>query len=119
MHKQNGAGAISMLVMVVLAVMGLVLVMKVVPFYTDNMSIETVFENMVIEGGKEGTTKSNVEDMIEKRFSINGISDLLEYVEVTGQGSAIVIEMEYERRTGFFSNIELVATFEHYVDVRE
>ena len=119
MHKQNGAGAITMLVMVALAVMGFVLIMKVMPFYTDNMSVETVFENMKIEGEKEGITRSNIVSMIGKRFSINGISDLLEYVEVSGQGSAIVIEMEYERRTGFFSNIELVATFEHYVDVRE
>ncbi len=57
--------------------------------------------------------------MIYKRFSINGITELAEFVEVSGQGSAIVIEMVYERRTAFFSNIELVATFEHYVDVSE
>ena len=119
MQKQYGAGAISMLVMVALAVMGLVLIMKVVPFYTDNMSIETIFENMKEEGAKEGITRNRIEEMIEKRFSINGISDLVEYVDVSGQGSAIVVEMEYERRTGFFSNIELVATFEHYVEVRE
>lgn len=119
MQKQYGAGAAYLLVMVVLAVMGLVLVMKVVPFYTDDMSIETILENMEEEGTKEGITRNRIEEMIEKRFSINGIDNLLEYVDVSGQGSAIVVEMEYERRTGFFSNIELVATFEHYVEIRE
>lgn len=119
MYKQRGAGAITMLIMVVLAVMGLVLVMKVVPFYTDDLSVETVFEKIAKGGNEDGLTRKRVEDMIYKRFSINGITDLSDYVEVTGQGSAIVIEMEYERRAPFFSNIELVATFEHYVEVSE
>jgi hypothetical protein len=119
MHKQRGAGAISMLAMVVLAIMGVVLIMKVMPFYSDNMSIETVFENLKEEGSQEGMTRNKIETMIEKRFGINGIDDLVQYVEVSGQGSAIVIEMVYERRANFFSNIELVASFEHYVDVRE
>jgi hypothetical protein len=119
MHKQRGAGAISMLAMVVLAIMGVVLIMKVMPFYSDNMSIETVFENLKEEGSIEGMTQNKIETMIEKRFNINGIDELFQYVEVSGQGSAIVIEMEYERRAGFFSNIEIVASFEHYVDVRE
>lgn len=119
MNKQRGAGAITMLLMVTFAIMGLVLVMKVVPFYSDNASVETVFENLAKAGSEDGLSRSKVEEMIYKRFSINGITDLAEFVEVTGQGSAIVIEMVYERRTAFFSNIELVATFEHYVEVSE
>lgn len=119
MTNQRGAGTISLLALVFFSVMGLVLVMKVVPFYSDDVSVQTVFENLEAEGDKEGITRHRIEEMIEKRFSINGISDLTEFVEVTGQGSAIVIEMEYERRTSFFSNIELVATFEHYVEISE
>jgi hypothetical protein len=119
MQKQNGAGAVYLLIMVVLAIMSLVLIMKVVPFYTDDMSVETVFENLKEEGNKDGMTRNRIEEMIGKRFSINGLDELLEYVYVSGQGSDIVVEMEYERRTGFFSNIELVATFEHYVEIRE
>ena len=120
MKKQQGAGAISMLVMVVLAVMGLVIVMKVIPFYSDDMSVETVFKNLEKEGNPDGDlSRSRVAEMIEKRFSINGISELSPLVEVTGQGSAIVIEMEYERRVPLISNIELVATFNHYIDLSE
>jgi hypothetical protein len=118
MHKQQGAGAISLLAMLILAIMGLILIMKVVPFYSDDMSVETVFENLAEEGTKGNMTRGRVEEMIAKRFSINGIDELVEFVEVTGQGSDIAIEMIYERRTGFFSNIELVATFEHYVDIQ-
>jgi hypothetical protein len=118
MGKQQGAGAISLLAMLILAIMGLVLIMKVVPFYSDNISVETVFENLAEESAEGGMTRNRVEAMIAKRFGINGIDELFEFVEVTGQGSNIAIEMVYERRTSFFSNIELVATFEHYVDIQ-
>ena len=64
-------------------------------------------------------SRSYVEDLIQKRFDVNDISDLLEYVEVSGKGSNIIIDMEYERRAPFFSNIELVATFKHYIEFSE
>ncbi|MFT7109764.1 MAG: hypothetical protein ACI843_001429 [Psychrobacter glaciei] len=118
MRKQQGAGAIPLLAMLILAIMGLVLIMKVVPFYSDDMSVETVFENLAEEATSGNMTRGRVEEMIAKRFGINGIDELVEFVEVTGQGSDIAIEMVYERRAGFFSNIELVATFEHYVDIQ-
>jgi hypothetical protein len=118
MHKQQGAGAVALLAMLILAIMGLVLIMKVVPFYLDNMSVETVFENLSEESAKGDMTRKRIEGMVVKRFGINGIDELVKFVEVSGQGSNIAIEMVYERRTSFFSNIELVATFEHYVDIQ-
>ena len=108
-----------MLLMVVLSIAGLVTVLKVVPLYSQDMAVKKVFENIVEESKSGELDRSRVESMIEKRFSINNISELVEFVEVGGQGAAVIRDMEYERRVSLFSNIELVATFKHYVDLSE
>ena len=93
--------------------------LKVFPLYSDNWSVETVFNNLKKESASNEYRASEVREMIQKRFQINGISELVKLVEVTGQGSNIIIDMEYERRVPLVSNIELVATFNHYIDFSE
>jgi len=119
MNKQTGASSITMLLMVVLSIAGLVTVLKVVPLYTQDMAVKTVFESITEESDSNELERDRVESMIEKRFSVNNISELMEFVEVGGQGATVIIEMEYERRVSLVSNIELVATFKHYVDLSE
>lgn len=119
MKKQQGSSGIFILIVTALCFFSFFTLLKVFPLYTDNMAVETVFENLKEEASSKEYTRSQVNDMIEKRFDINGISQLLEFVEVTGQGSKIIIDMEYERRVPLVSNIELVATFNHYIDISE
>lgn len=118
MKKQQGAGAVFMLVLLALAFSGFFTLLRLMPLYSNDMAIETVFENISNEK-QESLTRKRVYDMIEKRFSINGLTDLMEYVEVNGQGSVILVEMEYERRVPLVSNIELVATFKHNIELSE
>jgi len=119
MSRQRGASAISMMFMVVLSVAGLVMVLKLLPLYSSDWAVQTIFENLKEEASSEDLTPKRVEDMLAKRFSINDISELMEHVYVDGKGNAITIEMEYEHRVPLFGNIELVATFEHFVDLSE
>lgn len=118
MRKQKGAGAIFMLVLLTLAFSGFFTLLKLMPLYSNDMAVDTVFENLKKEK-QESLTRKRIYEMIEKRFSINGLSDLMEYVEVNGQGSIIVVEMQYERRVPLVSNIELVATFKHNIELSE
>lgn len=119
MYKQNGSSAIFMLMMMVLAFSGFFTFLKVMPLYTQDWSVQTVFENIQEESKTNTYTRSRVYDMIQKRFGINGIDALMEFVDVSGKGSTIIIEMEYERRVPLISNIELVATFNHNIDLSE
>ncbi len=119
MYKQKGSSGIFILLMIVLAFSGFFTFLKVMPLYTQNWSVETVFENIYEESKTTPYTRSRVYDMLHKRFGINGIDALMEYVEVSGNGSTIIIEMDYERRIPLISNIELVATFNHYIDFSE
>ena len=119
MNRQRGASSLVMMLMVILAVSGLVMVLKLLPLYSQDWAVQSILENLKEEAATSELTPKRVEDMLNKRFSINDISELTEHVFVGGKGSTITIEMEYERRVGLFSNIELVATFEHYVDLSE
>ncbi len=119
MYKQKGKGSIFILVIIVMAFFCFFTLLKVMPLYTQDWSVETVFGNIQSESKTQKYTRGRVFDMIQKRFGINGVDALMEFVDVTGKGSAIVIEMEYERRVPLISNIELVATFNHYIDLSE
>ena len=119
MNRQRGASSLVMMLMVVLAVSGLVMVLRLLPLYSQDWAIQTVFENLKEEAASNELTQQRVEDMLERRFGINDISELMEHVYISGKGSSITIEMEYERRVALFSNIELVATFKHFVDLSE
>ncbi len=131
MHKQKGGSAVFLLVMMVLAFSGFFTFLKIVPLYTfftflkivplytQDWSIQTVFENVKQESLENKLSRSRVYDMLEKRFEINGVSELFSFVEVSGIGSNVTIDMEYERRVPLISNIELVATFNHYIDISE
>ena len=119
MHKQKGGSAVFLLIMMVLAFSGFFTFLKVMPLYTQDWAVQTVFENIEKEALETKYTRSRIYDMLQKRFSINGVSDLMEYVEVAGSGKNVTIEMEYERRVPLISNIELVATFNHYIDLSE
>ncbi|WP_396588996.1 DUF4845 domain-containing protein [Bermanella sp. R86510] len=119
-YKQRGASAITMLIILVLAFSGFITLLKVVPLYTDDMAMSTIFENLQEENqGKDLPSRTRISDMIQRRMSVNGVSDLYDYVEVGGKGSTIIIEMNYERRVPLVSNLELVASFNHYIDLSE
>ena len=119
MKRQTGASLVTTMLLAVLGTAALVFTIKLMPFYTDNVTMESVFASLQEEYVNEELTRSQIRERIEKRFIINNIDGFLEYVDVYGQGSEIVIEMNYERRTSFMYNIELVASFNHYVVVSE
>lgn len=120
LKKQIGASAITMLVILVLAFSGFVTLLKVVPVYTDDMAVDTIFTNIQQEvSADDMPSRGDIRSMIRKRMDINGVSDLMEHVEVGGKGSTVIIEMNYERRVPLVSNLELVATFNHYKDLSE
>ncbi|NVK38121.1 MAG: DUF4845 domain-containing protein [Gammaproteobacteria bacterium] len=119
MKTQQGSSGIFILIVILLCFFGFFTMLKVVPLYTQNWAVETVFENLKEEAQNKEYSRQQVQDMIQKRFDINGVSQLVDFVEVSGQGSKIIIDMEYERRVSLVSNIELVATFNHYIDFSE
>ena len=119
MKKQQGSSGIFILIVIMLCFFGFFTILKVFPLYTQNWAIETVFKNLKEESADKEISARQIEDMIQKRFQINGAGELVGFVEVTGQGSNIIIDMEYERRVPLVSHIELVATFNHYIDFSE
>jgi len=119
MKRQQGAALIVTLLIIVLVVMALVTLLKLIPIYQDDWAAGAVFESLVDEVEAEKLTKKEVQRRITRRFDINNINELFPHVKVDGQGSAIRVGMNYERRVPLAANIELVATFSHNVILSE
>ncbi|GAA6134483.1 hypothetical protein NBRC116188_12720 [Oceaniserpentilla sp. 4NH20-0058] len=119
MKKQQGFSGVFILIVMVFCFFSFFTLLKVFPLYTQDWTVESVFETLKQDASEKEYNRNQINDMIQKRFDINGISDLVEFVDVSGKGSKIIIDMEYERRVSLISNIELVATFNHYIDFSE
>lgn len=119
MKRQQGFGGVFILFVIVMCFFSFLTFLKVFPFYTDDAVIESVLDGLKLESEQKEYNRTQIEDMIQKRFEINDLSELVESVDVSGQGSKIIIDMEYERRVSLISNIEIVATFNHYIDFSE
>ena len=119
MKKQQGFSGILFLAIIVLCFFSFFSILRVFPLYTQDWTVKAIFEGIEADAIEKEYDRNSVMDTLQNRFEINGVSDLMEYVEVSGQGSKIIIDMEYEQRVSLISNIELVATFSHYLDLSE
>ncbi len=119
MFRQKGSGAIFMLLVVVLSFSGFLTLLKVMPLYSQDWSIQTVLENLQEEAKTQDISRIRALDLIERRFRVNGMSDLVEFVDISSENSEVRIEMEYERRVSLMFNLELVATFKHDISLSE
>ena len=121
MKKQQGYGLLLILLLLALAVMGFLLVLKLSPLYIDNYSVKQIFEGLQQQQPQkiESDSDQTLEQKIELAFETEGLSEFFPDVNFTNLGISTAVAMEYERRVGLVSNIDIVVTFEHYVEISE
>lgn len=121
MKKQKGYGLVLILLLLALAVMGFLLVLKLSPLYIDNHSVKQIFEDLQQQqvGENSSDSETSLEQKAELAFEAENLSELFPDVTFTNLGINTAVAMEYERRVGLVSNIDIIVTFEHYVEISE
>ncbi len=112
--SQAGMSSLSMLSVIILVLGSILLVMKIVPIYLDDLVVKKALNAMSEESGLETLSKKNIRKILYKRLQSdysNNLND--DEVKIIKGSNELRIEIHYESRVPLISNLDLVAKFEH------
>lgn len=94
---------------------------RVGPLYYDHNIMSNVMDSMAEESGLGIRTDADLRDMLKQRFKMNNIRefDIKQHVkfERTGRGTEVV--MDYEVRLPLVHNLDIIASFDKRVILRD
>ena len=100
----------------VLAVIGFVamIVLKLVPIYLSEMSIERVVKSTAGDQGNAGLPLPELRKAMRTRWDVEGITTLdMNEIKLVKSGTGRALSYDYEARTELFYNISIVVHFEN------
>ena len=118
--KQVGMGMTGW--MLAIAIFGGVLTFgfKIIPPFIDHNTMSKVLDGMaeIDKLSLEGDDK--IKRMIRQRFKMNNVRDfdVRENVELKRSKKGVRVVMDYEVRTNLFMNVDLIASFDKSVELR-
>ncbi|MGM0773388.1 MAG: DUF4845 domain-containing protein [Pseudomonadota bacterium] len=119
MHRQSGASALVIMIMVLFFGGLLTLVIKLGPAYLDDITIQEALESL--EGTEDLSTMgpAQVRSLINKRLSVNNVRGFdAKNITVEKNGEFVVINVDYEVRNNLFRNVDTVIHFQHEYEMK-
>jgi RNA-splicing ligase RtcB len=114
MHKQSGASALTILIMVLFFGSLLTLGIKLGPAYMDDKTISAAIESIRDTEGLSRMGPAQIRSLINKRLIVNNVRSLkAEDITIEKNGDVALIKVEYEVRDNIFQNIDTVVHFRH------
>lgn len=115
-EKKHQRGAVDLIMLLAIIALGFIVMsgIKIAPIYIDHWSLEDIVAGVQEEASESGTvSKRKISGMLIRRLDVNRLNFLdPEDVKIIRDANGFVIDISYERRVNFFSNIDVVVTFE-------
>lgn len=94
---------------------------KLVPVYMDHNTMSKILDKMAEEQGLGSRADSSIREEMRKRFKLNNIRefDLNEHLEIERHGRGTDVALDYEVRVKLVSNLDLIASFDKKVELRD
>ncbi len=121
LHHQSGLTALGWLFAILLFGFTILCFAKVAPPYYDNWqirnSLKTLGELRITENEFDGASDSQIQSHLSKFFRVNGIpTTMLKDVNITRDKGRAYVDLIWEIRVDFISNIDVVVSFENQFD---
>ena len=119
MHRQSGASALVIMIMVLFFGGLLTLAIKLGPAYLDDITIQEALESL--EGTEDLSTMgpAQVRNLINKRLSVNNVRGFDEKnITVEKDGDLVIINVDYEVRNNLFRSVDTVIHFQHEYEMK-
>lgn len=117
--RQRGMTLISMAIVVAFIASYGFAVLKVTPFYLEQIKIAGVLKD--VETNLSGTQANlmQIRDAIDKRLDIEMVRDLrAKDFSIKKSSAGYTVNAKYERRASYFGNLYLVVAFDETVEIR-
>ncbi len=116
-QKQIGASFLGIVCLLVLVGVFLLSAIKVMPFYLDNNVVVNAMEAIENNNDMETISIGEIRTAVQQTLLTNGIREFdTGSIVLTREGSRQYIDINYEKRSPLFSNIEIVVVFENRFD---
>lgn len=111
-YKQKGEGLLVLILWAIIAIFVVMLVLKLLPVYRENMAIKSVLVAMASDPVLQNGTKGEIRSSFNKRAQIDDISAVNgSDLEIDKEGGQMVVGITYSVKTPLFANISLFIDF--------
>ncbi len=113
LNKQKGMSLGIFIIVLIIASIGAIFAMKVVPMYIEYSSVKKTLNDVSKESFDSA---GKVRESIQKRFSMNYVDSVTrEDIEITKNGKAYDVYVFYYVEKPLVGNLSIVGTFEYEV----
>jgi len=112
-RKQRGVTLISFFIYILFGVMLLLVCLKVLPAYMENVKIQSILDGVSEDfSSGSGATKAVIKKKLAKRFILDSVNAIeANDIEIERDGEFWLIDAGYEKRVNLISNIDIVVNF--------
>ncbi len=112
-HSMRGAGALTVMALILLALLVGTFVIKMGTQYTQYLTVRSIMQDVATQPGAAEKSERELWREMNRRFQINSVYDGIEEEDfsVTEEGDRRQMHLEYEVRREFLGNVDVVARF--------
>ncbi len=95
--------------------------LNLIPVYMDNRSVSSVLEGLADDQGVSAKHDAALYDLIEKRLKVNGVRDwpIKDRITIDRNRRGVTMTLDYEVRIDLIQNLDLVASFNESIELRD
>lgn len=121
-RNQRGMGFAGWFFLILIFGGVLTMGLRLFPHYMDHNTISGVLDGLAEIDGLGSQPTATIRERMKKRLNLNNIRDsdfpIDEHIKIERTGKGARIEMDYEVRVPLVRNIDLVASFDKQVELR-
>ena len=114
--KQRGMTAISLFIVIAMAIMVIIFLIRLVPIYIDSASVESAVQSMASDAKMKTAGTKAIKKSLLTKFNLNSVYSVTgDDIYVSKVGGKTLIEVDYEIRENVVGNLDFVASFKSEV----
>lgn len=118
LQRQRGLTMISWILVLVVAAFCGMFAFRVVPMYAENVYVVNALKSLAQPGMQLNEMSDNeIKRQLQNFYMVNNVrSEGPQNIVIDRKTKNLLITVDYETRTNFFWNIDVVATFQNHLD---
>ncbi|TDJ48582.1 MAG: DUF4845 domain-containing protein [Gammaproteobacteria bacterium] len=118
-HGQRGVTFISFIVIAAFVASYAFAVLKITPFYLEQMKVSRILTDVETNLSGSSTTLAKIRSAINKRLDIEMVRGMnaLDF-KIKKSKNGYTVNAQYERRAAYFGNLSLVVSFDKSVEIK-
>ena len=118
LHSQRGIGFLNLIFILVIVTFLATFAFKVIPIYGENRYVEAGLRDLVEPGTKlEQMSDSEIKKKMNNFYMLNNVrTEGPKNIVINRKSEHVIVSIDYESRTPFIYNIDLVVSFKNQLD---